>query len=33
MADISGDRKIVQEIWEDIEKLGNMFIWQCLLSF
>lgn len=30
---ISGDRDLVQRIWEDIDELGNMFIWQCLLSF
>jgi hypothetical protein len=30
---IQGDEAIVQKIWEDIEGLGNMFIWQVLLSF
>jgi len=30
---ISGDSKLVQQIWEDIDTFGNMFIWQCLLSF
>jgi len=30
---LSGDRDMVQRIWEDIDGLGNMFIWQCLLSF
>ncbi len=30
---ISGDKELVQRIWEDIDELGNMFIWQCLLSF
>lgn len=30
---ISGDRDLVQRIWKDIDELGNMFIWQCLLSF
>jgi uroporphyrinogen-III decarboxylase len=30
---ITGDEKILQNVWEDIESLGNMFIWQCLLSF
>ena len=30
---ISGDREIVKSIWEDIDSLGNMFIWQSLLSF
>jgi hypothetical protein len=30
---INGDRELVRNVWEDIEGLGNMFIWQCLLSF
>ncbi|MDP2335855.1 MAG: uroporphyrinogen decarboxylase family protein [Bacteroidota bacterium] len=30
---ISGDQKLVQQIWEDVDSFGNMFIWQCLLSF
>ncbi len=30
---ILGDKELVQRIWEDIDELGNMFIWQCLLSF
>jgi hypothetical protein len=30
---ISGDRDIVQRVWEDIDALGNMFIRQCLVSF
>lgn len=30
---ISGDRDIIQRVWEDIDALGNTYIWQCLLSF
>jgi hypothetical protein len=30
---ISGDEKLVKQIWENVDSLGNMFIWQCLLSF
>jgi hypothetical protein len=30
---ISGDAALVQRIWEEVDGLGNMFIWQCLLSF
>jgi hypothetical protein len=30
---ITGDKDLVQRIWEDIDALGNSFIWQCLLSF
>ncbi|MEN8193697.1 MAG: uroporphyrinogen decarboxylase family protein [Bacteroidota bacterium] len=31
--EISGDKDLVQRIWEEIDTFGNMFIWQCLLSF
>jgi uroporphyrinogen-III decarboxylase len=30
---ITGDRELVETIWDNVEGLGNMFIWQCLLSF
>jgi hypothetical protein len=30
---ISGDEELLQKVWNDIESFGNMFIWQCLLSF
>ena len=30
---ISGNRDLVKDIWEDLEGLGYTFIWQCLLSF
>ena len=30
---ITGDKDLVQRVWEDIDALGNTFIWQCLLSF
>ncbi len=30
---LTGDRDMVQRIWEMTDSLGNMFIWQCLLSF
>jgi len=30
---ISGDEELVKTIWENIDALGNMYIWQCLLSF
>jgi len=33
LTEISGDKDLVRRIWEDIDALGNMFIWQCLLSF
>ena len=30
---ISGDEKLICKVWEDIDALGYMYIWQCLLSF
>ena len=30
---INGDEQLTKRIWENIEGFGNMFIWQCLLSF
>jgi len=30
---MTGDPAMVRRVWEDIDGLGNMFIWQCLLSF
>jgi hypothetical protein len=30
---ISGDEKLVQRVWEDVDALGYLYIWQCLLSF
>jgi hypothetical protein len=33
LPEINGDKELVQRIWENIDTLGNTFIWQCLLSF
>jgi len=30
---IPGDADLCQRIWDQVEGLGNTFIWQCLLSF
>ena len=30
---ITGNRELVETIWNNVEGFGNMFIWQCLLSF
>lgn len=30
---ITGDSDLVQAVWEDVDSLANMYIWQCLLSF
>lgn len=31
--EILGDEELVQRVWDQVESLGNTFIWQCLLSF
>jgi len=30
---ISGDEELAKKIWQDIDALGYVYIWQCLLSF
>jgi len=30
---IAGDEKIVRRVWEEIDSLAYVYIWQCLLSF
>ncbi len=33
LPEIKGDKELVKQIWEDIDTLGYVYIWQCLLSF
>jgi len=33
LPEISGDKALVRKIWEDLDALGNTYIWQLLLSF
>lgn len=33
LPEITGDKELLRRIWENIDALGNTFIWQCLLSF
>jgi uroporphyrinogen-III decarboxylase len=33
LPEITGDAAMVRRVWEQIDGLGNMFIWQLLLSF
>ncbi len=33
LPEICGDEGIVKRVWEDVDALGYMYIWQCLLSF
>ena len=30
---ICGDEALVRRVWEEIDALAYMYIWQCLLSF
>jgi hypothetical protein len=30
---ITGDKDLVKRVWEDIDALGYVYIWQILLSF
>ncbi len=30
---ISGDKQLLQTVWEDIDALACTYIWHCLLSF
>ena len=30
---ILGDKEIVKQKWEDLDALGYVYIWHCLLSF
>ena len=30
---LKGDENILKRVWEEIDALGHMYIWQCLLSF
>jgi hypothetical protein len=33
MPKIQGDEELVKRVWEDVDALGYIYIWQCLLSF
>lgn len=33
LPELTGDRDLARRVWEGVDGLGNMFIWQCLLSF
>jgi hypothetical protein len=33
LPEISGDKELVKRVWQDIDALGYVYIWQCLLSF
>jgi hypothetical protein len=33
LPEVTGDPALVKRVWEDVDGLANMFIWQILLSF
>ena len=33
LPEIKGDTGLVKQKWEDVDGLGYVYIWQCLLSF
>jgi len=33
LPEITGDKELVKKVWEDVDALGYVYIWQCLLSF
>ena len=33
LPEIQGDERLVQRVWEDVDSLAYVYIWQCLLSF
>jgi uroporphyrinogen-III decarboxylase len=33
LPEITGDAELIRRVWEANDALGNVFIWQCLLSF
>ncbi|MDK2896734.1 MAG: hypothetical protein PWP04_854 [Candidatus Atribacteria bacterium] len=30
---IPGDAELARQIWEEVDQLGYIFIWHCLVSF
>lgn len=33
LPELSGDKELTKKIWEDVDTLGYVYIWHCLLSF
>lgn len=33
LPEITGDRDLVQRVWEETDALGYVYIWHCLVSF
>ncbi len=30
---IQGDEELVKRVWQDVDALGYIYIWNCLISF
>ncbi|MGQ9473675.1 MAG: hypothetical protein ACUVQZ_03920 [Candidatus Caldatribacteriaceae bacterium] len=30
---LSGNQELVKQVWEEVDLLGYIFIWHCLVSF
>ena len=33
LPEIKGDKEIDERVWKDVDALGYVYIWHCLLSF
>ncbi len=33
LPEITGDEQLIRRVWEEIDALGYIYIWHCLLSF
>jgi hypothetical protein len=33
LPEITGDQDLVKRVWENVDAMGNAYIWQLLLSF
>jgi hypothetical protein len=33
LSETKGDKELIKKVWEDIDTLGYIYIWHCLLSF
>ena len=33
LPEITGDKELVEKIWRDVDALGYVYIWHCVLAF
>lgn len=31
--ELQGDEEVAQRVWEDVDQLGWLYIWSCLIAF